>query len=283
MSDSQKSTSILDFQKSTSILDFQNSTSVLDFQKSTSMPDCQKSNSIGIPDLNGIGIEPIVMGKDLQGVNCILPKVKPERKKRQKREASSNASSIIDSNKYRKVKTNAKAKALRTTLLLTFASGTMPLKEVLFATFFRFESLRESETKVFKDSSTAYVVFARSSDAADALQYLETSNPFGPALVSYRLQHLPTATSGLGPDKNLSMPPVQPVSSPSNPSQGTSPPAGEVAATPPISIIRQNLEMMTSMLEKSGDNLTPKMKAKLEADITGLMKKVSTMAGSSSS
>ncbi|CAM8933825.1 unnamed protein product [Rhodiola kirilowii] len=49
----------------------------------------------------------------------------------------------------------------------------------------------------------------------------------------------------------------------------------------PLSVITNNLEMMTKMLDQSGSSLSPDMRAKLENDVQSLLKKVKDMTGSS--
>ncbi|KAM5574579.1 hypothetical protein ABKV19_013829 [Rosa sericea] len=189
-----------------------------------------------IPDLNGNSAE------------CLAPSSKPERKKRRR-----------------------KGEGLATALLLTFASGIpLPSKDDLISTFCRFGPLKESETQLLKDSSSAQVVFMESADAEEAFQSLEKINPFGTNLVAYKRFNLPSVSKVLA--TSLSSPPtkrlVTPVQSP--------------AKGPCLDTIRQNLQMMTSMLETSGDTLSPEMRAKLECEIKGLLQKVSSTAGSSS-
>lgn len=100
----------------------------------------------------------------------------------------------------------------------------------------------------------------------EALQSLQSRNPFGPSLVSYRLCHVSTTPADARhPPAVLS---------------GAVPTNGE---GPDLIVIKQNLESMTSMLEKAGDNISPELKAKLESEVKGFLKKVSTMVGSSSS
>ncbi|XP_024175229.1 serine/threonine-protein kinase ATM [Rosa chinensis] len=190
----------------------------------------------GIPDLNGNSAE------------CLTPSSKPERKRRRR-----------------------KGEGLATALLLTFVSGIpLPSKDDLISTFCRFGPLKESETQLLKDSSSAQVVFMESADAGEAFQSLEKNNPFGTNLVAYKRFNLPSVSKVLA--TSLSSPPtkrlVTPVQSP--------------AKGPCLDTIRQNLQMMTSMLETSGDTLSPEMRAKLECEIKGLLQKVSSTAGSSS-
>ncbi|TYJ31293.1 hypothetical protein E1A91_A06G188200v1 [Gossypium mustelinum] len=221
-----------------------------------------------IPDLNGTSTEPNTSTKDSQEANSVPSTGKPARKRRRRRKGEislGTPSMIINYNGA-----GTSGKLLATTLLLTFTPGaSMPSKEVLVATFSRFGPLKESEVQILKDSSNARVVFMRNEDAAKALRSLEESNPFGATLTNYQLQNNNILTThqhmeGFRPPAKLT---------------GTMPRLGDA---PPIDVIKKNLEMMTSMLEKSGDNLSPEMKAKLESEIKGLLKKVSHCPGSSS-
>lgn len=220
----------------------------------------------GIPDLNGNSTEPNILGKDFQDANAaVLHASKPVRKRRRRKgESSLGAPNIILNYNYNRAEANG------TTLLLTFFPGaSMPSKEVLVATFCRFGPLKESEVQILKDSSSAVVVFTRSEDAGKAVLSLGKSNPFGAILKNYRLKN----------DTSLTSQTREVFSFPAKLS-GPMPHQGDA---PPIDFIRQNLEMMTSMLEKSGDNLSPDMKAKLEGEIKGLLKKVSSLPSPSSS
>ncbi|XAR50185.1 Non-specific serine/threonine protein kinase [Bertholletia excelsa] len=215
----------------------------------------------GIPDLNG----------NVPESNSIPAEGKPLRKRRRK---NVPIQGIPDINvNYHHLQTNGEAPG--TALLLKFAQGfPVPSKEALLATFCGFGPLKESETQALNDPGCAQVVFVNHSDAGDAFQSLEKSSPFGPALVSYRIHHLLGSSKALEADVNLQAPIKIPAMQ-----IGLKPHPGE---TPDLSYIRKNLEMMTSMLEKAGDNLSPKTRAKLENDVKGLLKKVSTMVGSSS-
>ncbi|XP_015079453.1 uncharacterized protein LOC107023311 [Solanum pennellii] len=206
-----------------------------------------QNTSSALPDLNGQVTDPNLKGKEVTEMSSVSGQAKPKQKRR--RATKSAAIGIPNPN------------GDQNTLLLYFTPGSpVPSKEYICATFASFGPLEESKTLYLNDS-TAQVVFAKDSDAMEALQSLQSRNPFGPSLVSYRLRHVSTSQ----PAALLS---------------GAVPSNGE---GPDLVVIKQNLESMTTMLEKAGDNISPEIKAKLESEVKGFLEKVSTMVGSSSS
>ncbi|RAL47592.1 hypothetical protein DM860_011330 [Cuscuta australis] len=76
------------------------------------------------------------------------------------------------------------------TLLLSFFPGhPFPTKQSLISAFAKFGPVSEPATQ-FTSESTARVIFIRAGDAEAACKSLETSNPFGPALATFRV-HCP--------------------------------------------------------------------------------------------
>ncbi|KAK4370827.1 hypothetical protein RND71_010302 [Anisodus tanguticus] len=215
-----------------------------------------QNNSSALPDLNRQVTELNSKGKESTGLSSVTGQDKPKRKRR--RNTKSAAVGIPNPN------------GDHNTLLLYFALGSpVPSKEYITACFSSFGPLEESKTQ-YLDDSTAQVVFVKDSDAIEALRNLQSRNPFGPALVRYCLRHVSTSSN-----KQMShsfQPPA--VLSGAVPSNGEQ---------PDLVVIKQNLEAMTTMLEKAGDNISPEMRAKLESEVKGFLKKVSSMVGSSSS
>ncbi|KAL1222124.1 Serine/threonine-protein kinase ATM [Cardamine amara subsp. amara] len=199
----------------------------------------------GIPDLNGTVTEP----------TSVMPQVEPTqpRRRRKKQELPNGVTRGI------------------TILFLKFSSQvSMPSRDDLTSTFSAFGPLDSSETHVSEELSGAQVAFVSSADAIEAVKSLEKANPFGETLVSFRLQQ-----KLIHVQRNIA--PRMPVISHITP-------VLKLNDTPTtVEAMRQNLMMMTAMLEKSGDCLSRETKAKLKRDITGLLEKVSSMPSSSSS
>lgn len=202
-------------------------------------------NTSGIPDLNGITTEPAL----------VMPQVEPtqSRRRRKKEESPNGLTRGI------------------TILFLKFSCQvSMPSRDDLTSTFSAFGPLDASETHVSEEFSGAQVAFVSSGDAIEAVKSLEKANPFGETLVNFRLQQkLITVQRNIAPQ----MPVISHVR-----------PVPQLNNTPTsVDSMRQNLMMMTAMLEKSGDSLSRETKAKLKSEITGLLEKVSSMPSSSSS
>ncbi|GJX39647.1 putative PWWP domain-containing protein [Tanacetum coccineum] len=241
-----------------------------------------------------------------------------------------------------------------TAFLLKFSPDhPLPPKEILNTVFCKYGPLNESETQVSTENRSGQVVFLDSSSAGEAFWGLQNDQPFGPALVNYRIQHLSDSKSVIGFKTPIKSPP--PVIDPqatsgstiipdlngnaaenilmektksfdgnaaeTTPMEKTKSFDGNVAETipmektksfdgnaaetilmektksfdetrqsslkkiplglkppqngetPDLAGIKKNLEMMTLMMEKAGDTLSPEMRAKLESEIKGLMNK----------
>ncbi|XP_042498314.1 uncharacterized protein LOC122076806 [Macadamia integrifolia] len=169
-------------------------------------------------------------------------------------------------------------------LLLTFPSGfSLPSKDDLITIFGNFGALKEKETEVLKDSNCARVAFVRSSDAKEAFNSSQKVSPFGDAVVNYRLRYSSAISEASALDESSHQKPTLLPKEGNEPS--TSPSASGLPAddTQPLVFIKQNLEMMTSVLENSGEKMLPGLKANLEGEIKGLLNKLNTIDESSSS
>ncbi|XP_048638599.1 serine/threonine-protein kinase ATM-like isoform X2 [Brassica napus] len=205
----------------------------------------EAAHATGIPDLNGTTKEPASVPSQAEPT---------QRRKRRKKEEMPNRST-------RGI----------TVLVLKFSSKeSMPSKDDLTSTFSAFGPLDASETHVYEELSGAEVAFVSSGDAVEAVKSLDKANPFGENLVSFRLQQkLINVYRNIAPR----MPEISHVSPLQKPKNA------------PISVesMKQNLMMMTAMLDKSGDHLSRETKAKLKSDISALLEKISSMPSSSSS
>uniref|UniRef100_A0A1J3FCQ8 Serine/threonine-protein kinase ATM n=3 Tax=Noccaea caerulescens TaxID=107243 RepID=A0A1J3FCQ8_NOCCA len=182
----------------------------------------------------------------------VLPQGEPtQRKRRQKKESPIGLTRGI------------------TILFLKFSSKvSVPSRDDLTSTFSAFGPLDSSETHVSEEFSGAQVAFVSSGDAVEAVKSLEKANPFGESLVSFRLQQKLIAVQRNIAPRMPVISHVSPLPRPNN---------------TPMDSMRQNLMMMTAMLDKSGDRLSRETKAKLRSEITCLLEKINSMPSSSSS
>ncbi|GAV74643.1 PWWP domain-containing protein, partial [Cephalotus follicularis] len=154
------------------------------------------------------------------------------------------------------------------TLFATFGPGSsLPTKDDLIKIYSKFGSINKEETYMFINNFCARIVFLRTPDAEEAFSCSQNLSPFGAANVSFRLR----CSSAASKTRELSeIDGLSPKPSSHTKDGGAS--AGE------LNYVREKLEMMTSMLELSNENISPEMKSRLESEIKGLCKKVDLLS-----
>ncbi|URD89925.1 hypothetical protein MUK42_28006 [Musa troglodytarum] len=188
------------------------------------------------------------------------------RRKRKKRKCANADAPLVDSIRgitytLEKVKSEHTRKDDETcysypgALLLTFAPGVpLPSQSELISTFRKYGVVIESETELLKETSSARVVFAKSTDAEKAFNSSDKTGVFGPPFANYHLHYLPPIACSPHP-------------------------------IPPLPYIRESLERMISTLTTTtsvketgpSDGMKPAARENLVGDMEGLLKKVNTM------
>ncbi|PON41595.1 PWWP domain containing protein [Parasponia andersonii] len=181
-------------------------------------------------------------------------------------------------------KENVEGKASPAALFVTFGPGSLlPTKGDLIRMYGKYGELDETETEMFYNNFCARVSFTNSSNAEVAFNDSQNASPFGSASVSFRLQYHSGAfkTRELNeiskrqrtatPFKNNVKTPKKPKSQPKGGSESD------------LNFIKQKLEKISSLLEDRSAKVTPRTKSKLQGELKGLLEKVGTMVGGSSS
>ncbi|XP_047316834.1 serine/threonine-protein kinase ATM-like isoform X2 [Impatiens glandulifera] len=225
----------------------------------------------------------------------IVQTEEPPKKKKTKKKSNINLSDM----NLTYIKLQAEEESIGSALVLKFDQEQPPLpsKEALLAAFSGFGILNESETEVFNETHTAQVIFLNGSEARNAFCSLEKTGPFGTSLITFRLIHLSEP-----PPKSSEMENARRTDS--SPSTSFPIPAvagvnGLLLQSRPTAVLmkrpqqqqeqrqhnanfkrmKNSLEMMTRMLEKTDNNLSPELRGKLENDIKGLMTRLRSMNG----
>ncbi|KAH7851215.1 hypothetical protein Vadar_008701 [Vaccinium darrowii] len=206
------------------------------------------------------------------GLDAEIPESKSQRKGNEKKERGSSGVKKLEKDdgelgKKRKKKEtidnkkDGEAATTPVTLIVSFPPGfSLPSKNDLKAVFSKFGALNETETEVLYNCSCAMVVFVKNSDAVEAFNACIDESPFRPAKVSYRLRY----SSDI----------YQKASDAASKEEGENPvnDASRVLFT-----VKEKLELMTSMLEKSDGNMLPEVQSKFEAEMKGLLEVVNAV------
>ncbi|KAF5740377.1 hypothetical protein HS088_TW11G00446 [Tripterygium wilfordii] len=169
-------------------------------------------------------------------------------------------------------------------LFVTFGPGSsIPSKNDLINIYSEYGVLSENETDMFYQNFCARIVFVRTSDGEAAFNSSQLISPFRSSRVTFRLRYLSSASRAKElmeiPSPKISPPPKKGVKTQDKPAA----PQSSVKEGSRLNYIRQKLQLMTSILEKSDERSYQETKSRLEGEIKGLVEKVSTMEGSSSS
>ncbi|OWM70655.1 uncharacterized protein LOC116214091 [Punica granatum] len=157
-------------------------------------------------------------------------------------------------------------------LVVSFGPGSsLPTKEDLIRIFRKFGLLNEGETNMYYNNFCGIIAFEKTSDAELALDSSRKASPFGSASVKFEVK----PPSPKKPKKGLSS-----QSKKQKRPASASAPKSEASE---VEVIKERLQMVTSMLDKSNGKLSKKMRARLEGELKGVLEKVSAGGGSSSS
>ncbi|XWS40734.1 hypothetical protein CRYUN_Cryun17cG0020900 [Craigia yunnanensis] len=167
-------------------------------------------------------------------------------------------------------------------LFVTFGPGSsLPTKDDLIQIYSRYGALNMEDTDMFYNNFCARVVFLRSSDAEQAFNFSQSDSPFGASNVNFRLR-FHSAASAREHRKLPSAKPSPLAKEGAKRSKKSSASQNSADQTSQLNYIRHKLEMLTSMLEISDEEMSSDIKSKLQSEIKGLLEKVNTMVESSS-
>lgn len=204
-------------------------------------------------------------------------------------------------------------------LFMRFPKGfALPSEIELKAKFARFGSLEISETKVFRRSGCAQVVFKTTSAAEAAFNFASENKVFGSGRVSFRLRYPSAGTLADTIEKKdhgeqkrsiqqdgAQCPSLKDTLRDGDGRQATIPQPSDslvlsterlstcrpnTSGEPQLLLIQQNLEMLTSMLSRTectstsvtatSDNMTPDSKRDIMDEMMSLLQKVSALVAS---